>query len=180
MEESIGASDHPPITTTVQHLYIFQLVMPRAARWKQSRVDWEAFAEEVDRILKENDPSPIIAVPIAKFMAALKLAGERVVDTTKPKRQNRVWVNAHVRAIIRKRNKLCKDIGTKRKERKATCQEATKATIEAKISSWNELLASSLPDQVPSKVWTIVRSLNSTPRANTPNEALICNDKNPN
>ena len=83
------------------------------------------FVEEVDRILKENDPSPILAVRVANFVAAFKLAGERVVGKTKPKKRNRVWMNAHIRAIIRKRNKLRKHFGTKREEWKAACQEVT-------------------------------------------------------
>ena len=56
-------------------------------------------------------------------MAALKLAGKRVVGKTKPKRKNRVWMNAHIRAIIRKRNKLRIDIDAKEEEWKAACQE---------------------------------------------------------
>ena len=94
----------------------FQPVVLRAARCKQSGVDWKAFEEKADRILKKNDPSQILAVRVANFVAALKLAGERLVGKTKPKGQNRVWMNAHVRAIIRKRNKLRKDIGAMKEE----------------------------------------------------------------
>ena len=83
----------------------------------------------------------------------------------------------HVRAIIRKRNRLRKDIGANLEEWKAACQEVTEEIIEAKASSWNELLASALHDQDPSKVWSIVQSLNGTPSANSPNEALIHNEK---
>ena len=36
VKESIGASDHSPITTTVQHVCVLQTVLPRMARWKQS------------------------------------------------------------------------------------------------------------------------------------------------
>ena len=117
------------------------------ARWKQSRVDWKGFAEEVDHILKENDPYQILAVRVANFLAALILVGERVVGKKKPKRKNRVWMNAHIRAIIRKSNKLHKNIYAKRGGGKAACQEVTHAMSEAKTSSWNKILASPLPDQ---------------------------------
>ena len=89
------------------------------------------FVEEVDRILKENDPSPILAVRVANFVAAFKLAGERVVGKTKPKRKNRVWMDTHLHAIIRKRNRLRKDIGANQEEWKAACQEVMEAIIEA-------------------------------------------------
>ena len=110
-------------------------------------------------------------------MAALKLAGERVVGKIKPKRKNRVWMNAHVRVIIRKCNRLRKGIGANREEWKAACQEVTEAIIETKASSWNNLLDSALLDQDPSKVWSIVRLLNGTPNPNSPNEAFIHNKK---
>ena len=142
VEESIGASDHLPITTTVQHVCLFQPVLPPAAKSKQSGVDCTAFAAEVDRTLRESDPSPILAVRVANFVAALKLAVKRVVGKTKPERKNRVQINVHVRAIIRKRNRLSKDIGVKREEWKAACQEVTEAIIEAtQVAGTNSLPA---------------------------------------
>ena len=74
-------------------------------------------------------------------------------------------MNARVRAIIRKRNRLYKDIGAYQEEWKVVNQEVTEAIIEAKASSLNDLLASALPDQDPSKGWSIVQLLNSTPSA---------------
>ena len=86
-------------------------------------------------------------------------------------------MNPHVRAKVRKRNLLRKEISTKREEWRTACKEANEAILEAKKQSWNELLSSALPDQDPTKVWQIVKSLNGTPCANSPNEALVHNSK---
>ena len=86
-------------------------------------------------------------------------------------------MNPHVRVKVRKRNLLRKDISTKRKEWLAACKEANEAILESKKQSWNELLSCALPDQDPTKVWQIVKTLNGTPCANSPNQALVHNSK---
>ena len=86
-------------------------------------------------------------------------------------------MNPHVRAKVRNRNKLRKEINAKREEWKAACQAVNKAIIMAKASSWNDLLQSTLTIQDPSKIWKIVRDHNCSPCGNVPNESLVHNGK---
>ena len=181
--EPIGASDHEPILTTLQEKCEFQPVLPRKARWKTKGVDMNLWAAEVDRMLeeqtklKEQDTSAYIASRVANFVECLTTSAEKIIGKVKPKKSRKHWMNPHVRAKVRKRNLLRKEISTKREEWRTACKEANDAILEAKKQSWNELLSSALPDQDPTKVWQIVKSLNGTPCANSPNEALVHNSK---
>ena len=141
------------------------------------------WAAEVDRMLeeqtklKEQDTSAYIASRVANFVECLTTSAEKIIGKVKPKKSRKHWMNPHVRAKVRKRNLLRKEISTKREEWRTACKEANDTILEAKKQSWNELLSSALPDQDPTKVWQIVKSLNGTPCANSPNEALVHNSK---
>ena len=135
------------------------------------------WAVEVDRMLeeqkklKEQDTSVYIASCVANFVEWLTTSAEKVISKVKLKKLRKHWMNPHARA------KVSKEISTKKKEWRTACKEANDSTLEVKKQSCNELLSSAFPDQDPTKVWQIVKSLNGTSCTNSPNEALVHNSK---
>ena len=93
---------------------------------------------------------------------------------TKPGR-NKFAMNPKVRALVRKRNKLRKEVATKRKEWLEASLEVRTAREEAKIEAWAEFVETLEEDTDSGKVWQVIRALDGVPFSAAPNEA-ICKD----
>ena len=130
VEELVGAADHESKLTTLQEKCEFQaqVIPPRQARRKTKGVDMNLWAVEVDRMLeeqkklKEQDTSVYIASCVANFVECLATSAERVIGKVKPQKLRKHWMNPHVRAKVKKRNLLRKDMSTKREEWLAACK----------------------------------------------------------
>ena len=96
------------------------------------------WAAEVDRMLeeqeklKEQDTSAYITSCVANFVECSTTSAEKVIGKVKPKKSRKHWLNPHVRAKVRKRNLLRKDISIKKEEWLAACKEANEAIMESK------------------------------------------------
>ena len=82
-----------------------------------------------------------------------------------------------VRAALKKRNRLRKEIRLKRQEWLDSCKEAHEEIVKAKEDSWRDLLADSVNEADSSKLWGIIRSLNGCPDSNAPNQAMKHNGR---
>ena len=78
----------------------------------------------------------------------------------------------HVRAKIRIRNQLRRTINTNRQEWINACREANEAINEAKTDSWKEVLEGVMTSTNNRDMWKVIKGLNGTPEANSPNEAM--------
>ena len=81
----------------------------------------------------------------------------------------------HVQAKIRTRNRLRRKIYQNQQEWINACREATEANNEAKTESWKGLLQDAMSNLDGSNMWKVIQGLNSTPDANSPNEAMSHN-----
>jgi hypothetical protein len=80
-------------------------------------------------------------------------------------------MNPVIRTTIRKRNKLRRRLNT-REERRAwltACKEVNEEVQAAKTESWRNLLEDALGSDDESKIWRIIKDLNSSPEDNVPN-----------
>ena len=177
LEEPLGSSDHLPIATTINHAVHYHPVVPRAAAWKRNGVEWSTFSEEVDRRMEQLPVENNISLRVARFNTTLTEVADTHVGKTKPRRSAKQWMTPHVRAKVRTRNRLRRTIGQNREEWIAACQDANEAINEAKDASWRDFLADAVTDANDTKLWGIVHSLNGTPNANSPNEAMIHNGR---
>ena len=82
-----------------------------------------------------------------------------------------------MRAAIKRRNALRRKIKTHRREWLDACKEAREETIKAKEESWRNYLEDAALDPDAGKTWKVIRSLNGSYQANSPNEAMIHNGK---
>ena len=93
-----------------------------------------------------------------RFNEILTKAGNKHVGKTKPSRR-RFTMNPKVKALVRKRNQLRKEISTKRKEWLDAAAEVRVARAEAKETAWTEFVESLEVDDDVNKVWRTIKSL---------------------
>ena len=109
---------------------------------------------------------------MARFTEILNSVAETHVGKAKPRKKAKPWMTPHVRAKIRIRNQLRRTINTKRQEWINACREANEAINEAKTDSWKEVLEGAMTNTNNRDMWKVIKGLNGTPEANSPNEAM--------
>ena len=174
----LGGSDHSPIIIEVDNgAYQRHHVRLRRKRWKRNKADWGSFYAEVEEkigALDTKDQSLNSRVKV--FTDILTKAGHTHVGKTLPK-SNQDWMTSSVRAAVKKRNLLRRDIVNKRKEWLEACKEATELAKEAKEQAWREYLDEAEGDADPIRMWRTIKSLSGSPGGAAPNEAIIYQGK---
>ena len=89
------------------------------------RVDWEAFSNAIEaKIPNIDQDSDNIKSLITDLNKTIIEAAEKHVGKVKPGKRTKGWMSPTVRAAIRKRNALRRQIKTKRREWLESCKEA--------------------------------------------------------
>ena len=96
---------------------------------------------------------------------------------TKPGKVKVFWGTPAVREAVKKRNELSKNVSNSRKEWLNAGQEARMAINHAKEEDWRGVLENSSYTGDDRKLWRVRKSLNVTSKNNSPNEAMIHNDR---
>ena len=78
-----------------------------------------------------------------------------------------------VRAAIRRRNKLRKNMKNNRQEWKEAAKEVRQLKLEAREQAWKDYLDECINEKDDAKVYKLIRSLNGSPDTNNTNEALV-------
>ncbi|MEL6855582.1 MAG: endonuclease/exonuclease/phosphatase family protein, partial [Cyanobacteria bacterium J06607_13] len=176
--EGIGSSDHLPISVTFQVAVRHGPVFRGRKTWRSSGVDWNSFRSDVERSIANLPPSPKdIATLNREFVQALTNAGHRCVGTVKPGRRAKTWETPAVREAIRARNRLRGHISTRRNEWIEACKNVKDLVSQAKCEAWRQVLDDASAHHNDAKMWRVVGSLNGTPDANSPNEAMSHNGR---
>ena len=123
------------------------------------------------------DTSESIHTNIKAFNDALIFAAEKHVGTVKPGKRTKSWYTPTVRGAIRKRNRLRREINTKRKQWVEACQEAQKSIRSAKEDAWKDVLEDTINSPDEGKMWRLIKNLNGSPDTNSPNEAMSYNGR---
>ena len=170
--ECIGASDHLPIYTKVISAVATQKTAKRRPKWKRN-VDWSKFTEEVEENIDQVLPCLSMKEKVEKFNKVLIEAGKKHVGKVQPGGRRKTCITPPVRAAIRRRNQLRKDMRNNGQEWKEAAQEVKQLKLEAKEKAWKDYLDEAINEKDDSKVYKIIRSLNGTPDTNSTNEALV-------
>tara|TARA_B110001454_G_scaffold192176_1_gene192306 strand:+ start:1042 stop:4992 length:3951 start_codon:yes stop_codon:yes gene_type:complete len=177
VEETDIDSDHLPIVTEIRNSEVQTIsTTPFRARWKSKNVDWAAFRQAVEDAINTAREFKSLSEQVAVFNDILIEAGNKFVGKTKPAR-TKFAMNPKVKALVKKRNRLRKEVATRRKEWLDAAEEARLARKEAKQEAWTEFVESLEVDDDPSKVWRMIKSLDGAPTSSAPNEALSHNGK---
>ena len=179
VEETNMDSDHLPIVIEVKKGDIQTIdTTPFRTRWKSRNVDWKAFREAIEKRINLDRPwkRQTLGCRVERFNEILTRAGNKHVGKTKPSRR-RFTMNPKVKALVRKRNQLRKEISTKRKEWLDAAAEVRVARAEAKETAWTEFVESLEVDDDVNKVWRTIKSLDKSQSGSAPNEALSHNGK---
>ena len=178
--DGIGSSDHQPILIEIAGKVKHNPVYTGQAKWKTRDVDWQAWQDEIDSSISAMSPSDLpttIKARVLRFNKILEEASHKHLGKVKPGKRNKTWVTPTVRAAIRKRNYLRRNVRTKRREWLEACKETQEEIKKAKEESWKELLEDAISDVDQRKMWGIIKSMNGTPDSNSPNEVLIYQGK---
>jgi len=170
----LGGSDHSPIIIDIENgAYQRHYARLRRKRWKRNKAAWGSFYEEVeDKMGALDDEDQSLTSRVKSFTDILIRAGHTHVGKTLPK-SNQDWMTSTVRAAVKKRNLLRRDIANKRKEWLEACREATELAKEAKENAWREYLDQAEEDADPTRMWRTIKSLSGSPGGAAPNEAII-------
>ena len=180
--EPMGSSDHNPIllelNTEVKHNPVFQ----GQAKWKSRGVDWTPFTDEMDERSTSWERSTNVHEEVRSFVKDIIETGKKHVGKAKPGKNSKVWLTPPVRAAIRQRNKLRRKVNKnstkKQREEWLKAVQATKDEIKkAKDNSWKETLEDIVTEADDAKMWRLIKSLNGTPNANSPNEVMVKDGK---
>ena len=134
-------SDHLPIIITVDNIPTKRHVKKqRRRRWRRKGGDWIGFCQRVEeKIGSSGDQSTGINERVKRLNDILIEAGKEFIGTSVP-RTSSSWMNPGVRAKVRKRNQLRRDIANKRSEWLEACKEANIAVQNAKQEAWVQYL----------------------------------------
>jgi len=135
------------------------------------------FQEAVETSIEQLEHKDSLKDRAATFTSILTEAASTHVGKVKPGRRSKTWMNPAIRTAIRKRNRLRRQISTKREEWLASCREVNEAVRDSKTESWRNLLDDAIASEDDSKLWSIIHDLNGTPDGNAPNEAMIHNGR---
>ena len=135
VEETDLDSDHLPIVTEIKHSEVQTIsTTPFSFRWKSKNVDWAAFRQAVEDNIVPDREFTSLSERVAVFNEILIEAGNKHVGKTKPSR-TKFAMNPKVKALVKKRNRLRKEVATKRKEWLEAAEEARIARRAAKEES---------------------------------------------
>ena len=171
--DGIGSSDHQPILIEVMGEVKHNPVICGQAKWKTKDVDWQAWSDEVEATIHDPEPPDNIEARVRRFNKILIDAAYKHLGKVKPGKHTKCWMTPTVRGAIRKRNFLRRNVRTRRREWLESCKEAQDEIRKAKEESWKELLEETITDADDIKMWHLIKSLNGTPDANSPNEAMV-------
>ena len=171
-------SDHLPIIITVDNIPTKRHVKKqRRRRWRRKGGDRIGFCQRVEeRLGTAGDQNTGINERVKRLNDILIEAGKEFIGTSVP-RTSSSWMNPGVRAIVRKRNQLRRDIANKRSEWLEACKEANIAVQNAKQEAWVQYLEEIEFGASPDELWRIIKSLDGSPDSLAPNEALIVKGK---
>ena len=125
-------SDHLPIVVEVKRSDVQTIsTTPFRSRWKSKNIDWAAFSQSVEEKIHTDREFKSLTERVAVFNEIIVEAGNKFVGKTKPSK-TKFAMNPKVRALVRKRNRLRKEVATKRTEWLEAAQEAREARREAK------------------------------------------------
>ena len=170
--EAVGNSDHSPILITIQVKVTHQTILGAASRWRTKDVDWNAFKERVEEELAKTKPPRNLKDRVNRFVSILTKAATELVGRTKPGKRSKPWFSPEVKAKVKRRNYLRKNIREKREEWKEACKDVNEAITRAKEESWKELLEDAITEAKDEKFWAVIKSLNGSPSTNARNEAM--------
>ena len=173
IEETAMGSDHQPIVVEVS-AGDFQTISttPLRTRWKTKSVDYKAFREEVESHFPYDHSHLSCHGRAAVFGDILVEAGKAHVGKTKPSK-TKFAMNPTVRTLVKKRNRLRKEVATRRDEWIAARQEVREERERAKVEAWSDFVETLEVDEDVNKVWRVIKSLDGTPTSSAPNEALL-------
>ena len=175
-------SDHMPIVIEVKNEHTKrhpQSKKQRRRRWRSAKADWTSFANQIDKKLAEDvttDAPKKFSTKVANFNKILVQAGYNHVGKTSPKNRDS-WMNSDIRAKVKNRNLLRREVGQKRKEWLDACVEVQQLMDEAKQKAWEDYLSEAEFNVDPSEMWRVIKNLSGTPDSIAPNEVLIVNGK---
>jgi len=173
IEETAMGSDHSPIVIEIKDGDIQTIsTTPFRTKWKAKNVDYEAFREEVESHFPYDHSHLSNYGRAAVFGDILVEAGKAHVGKTKPSK-TKFASNPKVKALVKKRNRLRKQVATRRTEWIEARKEARDAREEAKVEAWAEFVETLEVDEDVNKVWRVIKSLDGTPTSSAPNEALL-------
>ena len=149
--------------------------------WCWRSADWQAFETEVESRLSEAaaDLADADLDTRVDFFCSVTLESARLHVGRRPVDRNRkTWLTGEVRAAIRERNALRRQIGTRRAEWIQSCRRVRELVREAKERKWRHFVEELEWDTDCAKVWRVIRSLSDAPRAGgVRNEILVHNGK---
>ena len=154
-----------------------QSVLGKAARWKRNGVIWSNYTDAVEEAVKSLPTENNITKRIPGFNKIITDAAMAHVGKTKPKKTSKTYMTPTVRAALKKRNKLRKNVRHQREEWLDACKEAQEEISKARQESWEDLLESTLHENDDQKMGKIINSLKACPETNSPNEALKHKDR---
>ena len=149
--------------------------------WCWRTADWTAFEREIDNRLSQEADNLVhsdLDTRVELFCsvtldAARRHVGRRPVDPNR-----KTWLTAEVRAAIRERNALRRQIGTRRQDWIQACRRVRELIREAKERQWHHFVEGLEWDTDCAKVWRVIRSLSDAPRSRGErNEVLVHNGK---
>ena len=172
IQETTMGSDHYPIVCEYRPGGIQTIsTTPMRTRWKSKDVDWQKFRDEVESAFPFDHSHLSLCERIAVFNEVLIEAGKQHVGKTKPTRR-KFAMSPKVKALVKKRNWLRKNVKTKRNEWLAAEKEVRQAKEEAKTEAWSEFVENLEESDDIGKVWRTIKSLDGAPTSSAPNEAL--------
>ena len=177
LAEPIDNSDHLPIIIKLNHKICYKSVIPRSARWRRNGVDWSSFTKEVESKMANLSNKPNLSLPVSRFNEILISAATTHVGKSKPSKKSKLWMNPHVQAKIRNRNRLRQTVHQNHQEWIDASREATEVINEAKTESWKTLPQNAISNSDGPKMRKFIQDLNGTPDVNSPNQAMSHNGR---
>ena len=172
-------SDHSAVMLEVACGGVSRLVSQEAARrtWRWKQANWSAFAEAIERSLEEGwesrrsltlDARVRFLTDVILEAAQAHIGEAKVAPLAKP------WLTREIRAAIKERNRLGRQISEHRVEWLEACKQVRELIAKEKERRWHSFVEKLDGSSDPSRVWRVIRSLGGPSDASRArNEILV-------
>ena len=159
--EDLG-SDQIPIIIEIKSTVSVTKPQQANVKWRSKGNDWKKFSEDVEKRAKDFTPSASLNSRAKAFSETLRAAARETVRRMKPKKTKRPPLNPEIKALVKKRNMLRRQV----KENREKWLEATRQVKDAfslqREKEWVHYLEELVQNPDCSRMWKMVGSLSGS------------------
>ena len=174
-------SDHLPILYTIEcHIHTLNPTPITALRWNWGKENLKGFKDHIEVAISEQ-ANLVKEMPLntrLSFLNSCILNSASIhIGKVKITKNSKGWMSKEIREAVKVRNRLRRQVRTKRREWMEATSTVRTLITESKQNKWKDFLSDASSSSDPNKIWATIKSLSGRSANSIKNEVLIHNTK---